>query len=394
MGCTVVERGDDLVVTPPTWRPDLTSDVTLVEEVARLNGFDRIPSVLPIAPAGRGFTREQQLRRQLSDVLAATGQVEVLSYPFVTETDNELFGSAVAGEQPSMVLANPMDATTRWLRTSMLPGLIGVAHRNVSRGLTDLAIFELGRVFRPEPGRTYGVDEVPVIAQRPSETRLAELNDGIPPQPHWLGVLLLGDRSDKQPGLGAVHYGWQDAIELVDRVATATAADLRVRQGSHQAFHPGRCAEVLVVDAEGRESVVGYAGELHPSVTVEHDLPRVVAALEVDVDAILAASDRHVLARTITGYPAATQDLSLVVPAEVPAGEVGAAVREGAGELLEHLALVDDYRGAGLEEGKKSLTFALRFRSNERTLTAAEATEAKEAGAAIAAERFGASIRA
>ncbi|NLT26922.1 MAG: phenylalanine--tRNA ligase subunit beta, partial [Microbacteriaceae bacterium] len=394
IGCRVRELGDDaLGVTPPTWRHDLVDDVTLVEEVGRLGGFDRIPSELPVAPAGRGLTREQRLRRQLSDVLAAAGAVEVLSYPFVAEADNARFGAA-EGVAPAVKLANPMDATTAWLRTSMLPGLLGVAHRNVSRGMTDLAIFELGRVFLPEAGVEYGIDEVPPVAERPSDEVLERLDAGIPPQPHHLGAVLVGDRTAKQPGLAAQRYDWADAIELVDRIAAATAAELRVRQGSHQAFHPGRCAEVLVVDGEGVETPVGWAGALHPAVAEERDLPRVVAAVEVDVDAILAASDRHVSARTIVGFPAATQDLSLVVPIGVPAGEVRAALVEGAGELLERIDLVDDYRGRGLGDDEKSLTFALRFRADDRTLTAAEATASKEAGAAVAAERFGATIRA
>lgn len=396
VGCEI--RGDRdadvLEVVPPTWRPDLTSDVTLVEEVGRLQGFDRIPSTLPQSPQGHGFTREQTLRRQLTDVLAATGHVEVLSYPFLPETDNALFSSPDGSAVAQMKLENAMDAKTAWMRRSMLPGLVGVAHRNESRGMTDLAVFELGRVFLPEPGVRYGVDELPPLAARPSDEKLAELNDGIPPQPYHLGALLIGDRTAKQPGVAAQPYGWQDAIELVGRIGLATAAELRVRQGSHQAFHPGRCAEVFIVDQAGEQTSVGFAGELHPAVTEERDLPRVVAAVEVNVDLILEKSVRHVSAGTIVGFPAATQDLSLVVPQSAPAGEVLDAVRSGAGELLEAIHLVDDYRGTGLAEDQKSLTFALRFRATDRTLTAAEATEAKEAGAARAAELFGATIRA
>ena len=393
IGAEVTQEGDELVVTPPTWRPDLTEDVTLVEEVARLGGFDRIPAELPIAPAGRGLTREQHLRRQVSDVLAATGGVEVLSYPFTAPADNARFGAS-EGEAAAMRLANPMDATVGELRTSLLPGLIGVAHRNVSRGMTDLSIFEVGRVFRPEAGRTYGVDEVPAVAERPDAARIAELEDSLPPQPYWVGALLVGERVAKQPGVDAEPYGWRDALELVDRVAAATAADLRLRQGTHQAFHPGRCAEVVAVRADGTEQHVGWAGELHPAIAEERDLPRVVGAVELDLDALIAAADRHVIATTIAGVPAATQDLSLVVPTGVSAADVRAAIVDGAGDLLEQIRIVDDYRGAGLDEGMKSLTFALRFRADDRTLTAAEATEAKEAGAAIAAERFGATIRA
>jgi phenylalanyl-tRNA synthetase beta chain len=393
VGCDV--EGDDvLTVTPPTWRGDLTEPVTLVEEVGRLRGFDRIPSVVPQATSGHGPSREQALRRQLSDVLAAAGAVEVLSYPFVTEAENTLFSSPDGTPLPSVKLANAMDAKTAWLRRSILPGLAGVAHRNVSRGRPNVAVYELGRVFRPEPGREYGVAELPPVAERPSDEKLAELNDGIPPQPYSLAVMLVGERTEKQPGLDAVAFGWQDALEVLDRVALATAATLRVRQGTHGAFHPGRCAEVFVVDAAGAEHSIGFAGELHPEVAESHDLPRVVGAVELDVDALLAHSERHVSAGTIVGFPAATQDLSLVVDAGIAAADVRDAVIAGAGELLEHIRLVDDYRGRGLEEGEKSLTFALRFRADDRTLTAAEATEAKEAGAAEAATRFGATIRA
>ncbi len=394
VGCEVRVDGDTIFARPASWRPDLTSDVNLVEEVARLLDFDRIPAELPIAPAGRGFTREQRLRRQLADVLAATGCTEVMSYPFVSADDVATFGAPEADMQPAMKLANAMDATVPYLRTSMLPGLIGVAHRNVSRGLTDIAVFELGRVFRPEAGKRYGVDSLPPVGERPSDEVLAQLNDGLPPQPHYLGALLVGERTSAQPGMRAVKFGWQDALELVHRIGAAVGAEIVVREGRHVSFHPGRCAEVSVRNTAGDERVIGYAGELHPEIAAERDLPRVVGAVEIDVDALLAGTDRHVSAVVIAGVPAATQDLSLVVRDEVAAGELRDAVVEGAGELLEDIRLVADYRGEGLEPGTKSVTFALRFRANDRTLTAAEATEAKEAGAAVAAERYGASIRA
>jgi phenylalanyl-tRNA synthetase beta chain len=119
----------------------------------------------------------------------------------------------------------------------------------------------------------------------------------------------------------------------------------------------------------------------------------VVAVFELDLDALIGVAPADIVAGVIAGFPAATQDLSLVVPTDAPAGEVLRAVREGAGALLEDIRLVDDYRGPGLPEGHKSLTFALRFRAADRTLTAAEATEAKLAGAARAADLFGAAIR-
>lgn len=398
VGCEVWDEAEGLLgVRPPTWRPDLENEVSLIEEIARLGDFERIPAELPVAPPGRGLTRVQRLRRQAADVVAAWGAVEVLAYPFVSAAHNDRFGRAVAADAPvaAIKLANALDPQAAWLRRSMLPGLLQIAHRNRSRGMTDTALFEIGTVFLPEEGRVYGTETIPDASSLPDASVLAELNDAIPPQSRWLGAVLVGDRAPKQPGLPATPYGWNDALELVQRVGLATAADLRVRQGSHQAFHPGRCAEVYVVDAEtGAERAVGYAGELHPESTDLFDLPRVVAAVDIDLEAIIEAGRRDVTTSPIVGYPAATQDLSLVVDAAVPAAEVVQAIVEGAGELLEHVRLVDDYRGAGLEEGEKSLLFALRFRALDRTLTAAEATESKEAGAAVAAERFGARIRA
>ncbi|MGR0220527.1 phenylalanine--tRNA ligase subunit beta [Agromyces sp. ZXT2-6] len=375
-------------VVPPTWRPDLTAKADLAEEVARLLGYDRIPSVLPVAPPGRGLTRAQRIRRGVADALAAGGATEVLAFPFVTEAENAAYGSVDGSPVASVRLANALDASTPYLRRSLLPGLIGVARRNLSRGLVDLDVFELGLVFLPETGREYGTAELPIGWKRPAASVLDELNAGIPAQPRHIAVLLTGDLRAKQPGRAAEPAGIADALDAVRRIAHAAGAEVEFAQGAHQALHPGRTAEVRVAG-----QLVGYAGELHPGYAAGADLPRVVAVAEVDLDAIIALTDPAVEARPIGTLPAATQDLSLVVGADVPAARVAEAVRDGAGDLLEHLQLVDDYRGPGVPEGSKSLTFALRFRAGDRTLTAAEASDAKLAGAALAAERTGAAIR-
>jgi len=375
-------------VTPPSWRPDLTDKATLVEEIARIVGYDRIPSVLPVAPPGRGLTRSQQLRRSASHALAGGGLTEVLSYPFVTSASNDLFGSPVAGPVPAIKLANALDSEYGWMRTSILPGLIDAARRNLSRGLTDLALYEIGLVFQPVAGEAYGSGPLPVGNARPSDDTLLALNTGIPPQPWHVGALFLGDAVAKQPGLAAVHTGIADAIGAAHQLALAVGATITVRQGSHKAMHPGRTAELW-----SGAAMVGYAGELLPAIAHDRDLPRVVALLEVDLDALIGSTADEVAPTPIVSFPAATQDLSLVVADTVAAGELLAAVLEGAGALLETARLVDDYRGTGIEPGHKSLTFALRFRAPDRTLTAAEATEAKTAAVALAAERFGATLR-
>lgn len=386
--------GADLTVTPPSWRPDLTDKWTLAEEVARIVGYDLIPAVLPVAPPGRGYTVAQQVRRRVSETLAATGHTEILSYPFLDEATNNLFGDAVEASIPQVSLVNPLDSLQGNMRTSLLPGLLATAARNRSRGLTSVSLFETGLVFLPAAGVTYGHGLL-AGAVRPTSEQEAALHAAIPPQPRFVSGVFIGDALERQPGQKPVPFDWQDALASIQQIALAAGVALAARQGSHQAFHPGRTAEIVVVTADGlaTDEVVGFAGELLPTITEELHLPRVAAAFEVNLDAVIAHAGLPLRARDIRTMPAATQDLSLVVVSNVPAAAVLEAVVEGAGELLEDARLVDVYEGSGVAEGSRSLTFALRFRASDRTLTAAEATESKDAGVALAASRFGATLR-
>ncbi|MEO6944415.1 MAG: phenylalanine--tRNA ligase subunit beta [Lacisediminihabitans sp.] len=388
IGCSLEKSETGLTVTPPSWRHDLTDKATLAEEVARIVGYERIPSLLPTAPPGRGLTRPQRLRRAAAHILAANGGTEVLAYPFVSGTSNDIFGSPTAGGVAQIKLANPLDSEVPFLRASLIPGLVEVARRNLSRGLTDLAIYELGSVFLPEAGHAYVSGPLPVGNKRPSPEILATLNDGIPPQALHVAAMFLGDRVHKQPAQPVVAHCLGDAFEAAQQLGRAVNVLVTPRQGSHQALHPGRTAELFV-----GETSIGFAGELLPTLAEDLDLPRAVAILELDLDAMIALAPEEVSPTPIASFPAATQDLSLVVSDGIPAGEVLGAIVEGAGELLEDARLVDDYRGTGLPEGVKSLTFALRFRASDRTLTAAEGTGAKLAGLAFAAQRFGATLR-
>ncbi|RIJ02983.1 phenylalanine--tRNA ligase subunit beta, partial [Clavibacter michiganensis subsp. insidiosus] len=197
------------------------------------------------------------------------------------------------------------------------------------------------------------------------------------------------DAVPKQPGTPAQRAGLVDALDAVRQLAHAVGVEIRFEQGAHSALHPGRTAAIETVTADG-PVIVGFAGELLPALAAELDLPERVALAEVDLDLIVELAGRPVEVRTLTSMPVATQDLSLVVPLEVPAGELLRTVVEGAGDLLESARLVDDYRGPGVADGTRSLTFALRFRSPDRTLTAAEASEARDGSVRLAAERFGA----
>ncbi|MEW1963188.1 phenylalanine--tRNA ligase subunit beta [Microbacterium sp. NPDC077644] len=388
IGAEVTDTADGWQVIPPSWRPDLTDKWTLAEEVARIHGLDRVPSILPTPPAGRGLTAAQQGRRRVANALAAAGLVETPAFPFTTEAQNDLHGSASGEKLPSVKLANPLDGQAPFLRRSLIPGLLQIAHRNIARGLTDLAIFETGSVFLPEPGVTYGTDDVPPLGQRPTDEKLAELNASIPPQRRHVAALFTGNVTARQPGRAIESYGLSEALDAVRVVAVAAGVEIDVVQGRRAALHPGRAGVLSVAGSE-----VGYVGELHPNVASDADLPGRAVVLELDLDGILSLAGERVVAASLSTYTAATQDVSLVVPVDVTAGELRAALIEGAGDLLESVRLVDDYRGQGVDAGHKSLTFALRFRAPDRTLTAAEATEAKLAGVAVATERFGASIR-
>ena len=411
IGCTVADGAADreLVVTAPSWRSDLTRPADLIEEIARIVGYDRIPSVLPVAPAGRGLTREQRLRRRAANTITAAGLNEVQSYPFVSRAQLEAFGAgaeapAADAAEPAAVdairLANPLDGQTPFLRRSLLPGLVTAAQRSVSRGITDLALVEFGSVFEPMTGDAeLGTETVPPLGERPSEETLAALNASIPAQPRRAAGLLLGDVIAKQPGEAAREYDWADALDAAREVAQSVSAELVVTQGTHRAFHPGRTAELAVRvtrDADGEDGgleVVGVAGELLPELVAAHHLPGRAVAFELNLERIIELAPRVPETAQLSTYPAATQDLTLVVAADVPAGDVLAVVTAGAGELLEEAHIVDDYRGQGVEEGQKALTFALLFRANDRTLKAEEASEAKLAGVAAAEMAFGAHLR-
>ncbi len=388
IGAKLEGLGGGWLVSPPSWRPDLTDAATLAEEVARIVGYDRIPSLLPVAPPGRGLTREQRLRRTTANGLAAAGLTEVLAYPFVSEHSNKLFGPLDSERVAAVKLANPLDPDAPWLRASLVPGLVAIARRNLARGLTDLAIFEIGTVFLPTPATRYGSADLPLGGVLPTAGELEALQASTPAQPWHLGALFLGDAVAKQPGQPPIAHGIADAIATAQHLAHSLAVALEVVTGSHRSMHPGRTAELRIAGKP-----FGVAGELLPSLAAEFDLPRVVAVLELDLNAMIAAATGEIAAVPIASMPAATQDVSLVVAESVRASELNAIIVEGAGELLEHVRLVDEYRGPGIPNGSKSLTFALRFRAPDRTLTAAEATESKNAAVTLAGVRLGAVLR-
>ncbi|MFD1662184.1 phenylalanine--tRNA ligase subunit beta [Streptomyces caeni] len=390
VGCDVHGQ-DELIVTVPSWRPDLTDPNDLAEEVIRLEGYENLPSTLPRPPAGLGLTDRQRAHRRVGRALAGAGYVEALNYPFLGEHVFDQFGLAADDPNRAVVkLVNPLSDEEPALRTTLLPGLLGALRRNAGRGAHDLALFETGLVFHPREERR--VAERLTVDRRPADEEIASLTAALPEQPRHVAVVLAGAREQAGWWGKGRPADWADAVEAARIVAREAGADLIVRQGRYGPWHPGRCAELAVV-ADGGERVIGYAGELHPGVLKAMGLPARTCAMELNLDVLEEASAGLVKSPRISTFPVATQDVALVVDKSVPHRDVEAALREGAGDLLEFIRLFDVYEGEQLGEGKKSLAYALRFRAPDRTLTVDEASSARDAAVALAGERTGAVLR-
>jgi phenylalanyl-tRNA synthetase beta chain len=388
-----------LEVTPPSWRSDLTDPADLAEEVIRLEGYENVPVRMPRAVAGRGLTPGQRLRRSVGRTLAESGFVEVLSSPFGSRSDADLLGLPPEDlRRRAVVVANPLSEDEPLLRTTLLPGLFRVLTRNVGRGFADIALYEIGLVFRPRPG---AADSAPILPvdRGPTVAELASLGAALPDQPLRVGAVMAGARElNGWWGTGR-PADWSDVIEAARAAGRICRVRLDVRADKHAPWHPGRCAVIYaqVTDSDGpREWLAGHAGELHPRVIQAFGLPERTCAMELDLSVMFTAAEAAgpVQAPQLSGYPLATQDVALIVDASVPAAEVEAALVAGAPkELLEGVRLFDVYTGAQVGEDRKSLAYTLRFRAPDRTLTAAEATAARDAAVAEAGRQVGAVLR-
>lgn len=381
VGCEVSGTGT-LTVVPPPWRPDMTDPQDTTEEVIRLVGYDKVPSVLPVPPAGRGLTRAQQLRRRFGRAAAAEGFTEVVTFPFVGDADFDVLGIADDDERRTTLrLANPLSAEAPCMTTTLLPGLLRCAARNVGHGAGSFGVFEIATVTLPTGGQA----PILTVDRAPDAEELAALEAALPRQPLHLGLVAVGE-ADASGWWGEGRpVTWADAVDAVRAVADSVGLEVTARGVERAPWHPGRCAELSV---EGQ--VIGHAGELHPKVCASLGLPRGSVAAEVDLDALIERSVHLRPATVFSTQPLAKEDVALAVDADVPAAAVEAALREGAGDLLESIRLFDVYTGEQVGEGRKSLAFALRFRADDRTLTEKETAAFRAAAVASAVEKVGA----
>jgi phenylalanyl-tRNA synthetase beta chain len=382
VGCDIeAESATIWRIDPPLWRSDLQGPADLVEEVARMIGYDAIPSVLPAHPVSLGLTDSQKRRRVISQMLADRGLVEVQTYPFVSDATMKVMG--YTGDRArAFRLVNPLSEDAPLLRTHLIPGLIQTAQMNLSRGARDFSLFEMGAIFR-NSAPLHSMSN-PSVEARPAQEMIDAIYASVPLQPIHVGGLLVGfAEREGWHGKGR-PYDWSDAVALAESVLIACNLEWTLARSDFSPWHPGRCAELLVAG-----TAVAHAGELHPRVVETYGLPARACAFVVNLSALPKPETVH--GRTLGSMPVAVQDIALIVDASVPAAAVEAALRSGAGDLLESIELFDRYDQIG--EGKVSLAFTLTFRALDRTLTTPEVSKMREAAAQMAFEKTGAVVR-
>lgn len=397
IGCQWGGGGNgELVVNPPSWRPDLAYPCDLVEEVARLYGYDRIPVRVPqIAVEGAvGLTADQTRRRWVADTLAEYGLTEIWSYPFVGEQDFQDFALEAEQVEPiSVQLANPLAGDRPFLRRDLLLTLAHTVQRNIRRGNPNVRLYELGHVFDWDPQ----APAIPALpgGQRPTDEQLDALNAGLPEQPEHVAAILTGEAEDAGWLGESRPVDWTDAVEAVRRLSDRLGADLRLDQPAADqvpaSWHPGRFAYVTLADG----TQVGQVGELHPRVNENLGFPAHSAAFEVDLTAIFQAVKYTPLqAKPISSYPPVHQDLAFTVSFSVTASQVEEAIRQAAGPALESLELFDVYQGDQVGEGEKSLAYSITFRSPDKTLTSDEVDALRSSVVSAVQDDVGAQLRA
>ncbi|MCB2412603.1 phenylalanine--tRNA ligase subunit beta [Demequina sp. TTPB684] len=388
VGCAVLEAGAELTVTPPTWRPDLDAPVTLAEEVARLRGYAEMPSVLPVAPPGRGLTHSQKVRRSVARSLADAGLTEVLTYPFMApERLDECLVPADDKRRKLVRLANPLAGEKPVLRPRVLFTLFDAVRVNLGRGAQDVAVFEVGRGYL-DTGT--GVAGLPAVDGSVTDVELKELDAALPEQLRMVAGVLCGSRVPAGWNQPAAAWEWSDALALVETVAAAAGVSLTRSADSYAPWHPGRAAVFALPDG----TPCAHAGELHPKVCETLGLPARSVAFQVLLDPIIAFTEGQIVAaEAVSGQVLAKEDFAFVVPDAVTAGALVAVVRSAGGDLVEDVRVFDVYAGAQVGEGLKSVAVNVRMRAADHTLTTEEVLSVRESVIAVAESELGAVLR-
>ncbi len=354
--CRVEKQGGDFHVTPPSYRFDLNIEEDFIEEVARIKGYEHLPAVAPRSTVPMlGVSESVRSRNELKRTAAGLGYQEVINYSFIpADWESDFRGNATP-----VKVANPIASHMSVMRSSLIGGLVDTLKANLNRGEDRLRLFEVGRIFL-------------------SDT--ADLGE----QPEYLAALAYGARHPQQ---------WGESSELVDFFAVkgdlealCAGLDLRFEKATLPAFHPGRCARVLV-----NGEAAGVIGELHPKWQQKYDLPLAPVLFELSTAAIAA----HPAPRFsgLSRMQSVRRDIAISVPEQVEIQAIYDAVKPVLGPVVREFALFDLYRGQNIDSGHKSLAFRVLMQDTDRTLTDAEVDIIRNSIVEVMIENFGATLR-
>jgi phenylalanyl-tRNA synthetase beta chain len=345
------EEGEDQVlhVSVPSYRRDIELEADLIEEVARLYGYDAIPATLPEEIAGAGSQQpEMRLLDQLRELCIGAGLYETITYGFISPRHFDLLRfSSDDGRRRAVRILNPLTEDQSVMRTTLMPNLMEALSRNASRQNGVVHLFEIGNVFFPK--------EWPVSSQ-PEERRT-------------LGIAMMGCPVSAWAKHEVDFFTLKGILEVI---AKTLNIDLVVRAGVCAGLHPGRAAQIV-----WKDRAVGFFGEVHPLVQQAYDLPERAFYLELDLEVLDAAGDPP-QAVSLPRHPAVFRDLALLVPVDMPAERVVQIIRQEGGSILDDVKLFDIYQGRQVPEGYRSLAYSCSFRAADRTLTDEEINEVVE----------------
>jgi len=353
-----VEQGENLTVSPPFTRLDLLEEIDIIEEIARIYGYDALGSTIHADCTEAGVSKSWALRDVMRDVLTGLGLSEIQTYSFVSPAGVGLIGAEGDADKNAFVkLINPLGEENSVMRTTLLPALIEALARNYNHSAKDCKLFEIGTVFNNTPN-----------------------DEGLPTEKLSLcaGVY----------GLGADFYFLKGCVEKIF-AKDGLGEPVFVPAENIPTFHPGRCARILCENGES----LGVMGELHPDVAARFGLGERTCCLELDFDRIAENADMDRDYAPLAKYPAVLRDIALLVDDETPVGKMLETIRQRGGRLLEKAELFDVYRGKQVPEGKKSVAFGLTFRDSEKTLTDEDAVKAVTKILKGLADETGATLR-
>jgi phenylalanyl-tRNA synthetase beta chain len=367
-GARLEEVGEEeaLVVVVPTRRLDIAVEVDLIEEIARSEGYDAIPTelaLLPSSPGGRSPLASRVLEARRT--LAGAGLDEVMLHGLTSPKGFDRLGlPADAPERRALSIANPLYEDRSILRTTLLPTLLDAVAHNANRQMKDVAIFEMGHVYLPREGQT------------------------LPDEPLRLGLAMAGNWAPAGWNAQAQPIDYFVLKGVIERLLEAMAVEgWSVVASEYPALHPGRQAALVVGGVR-----VGVFGELHPSAQEAWDLPNRTYVAELNFEPLVAAARAQKAYRPVPRFPAVTRDVALIVSDAVPAAQVAESIRSAGGALVESVALFDLYQGEHVKAGHRSLAYRITYRSLERTLTDAD-IEAAHGRVREALQALGAELR-